>query len=219
MTTSFHRKVPCAVCGNRQEPLVVEQTTATGSPDLDTRPPMMARAMLPLAVARCPKCGCCASEVANAPESARDTVESDDYRAQLENPAYDELVNSFLCASLVQESDGSYNAAGWFALKAAWACDSVRQGDPVVCRRRALSLFRRAREKGQGFSHDAGGEETIMADIARRAELFDQVQSLHDEGMAKTPNDVVRAMLAFQLELAESKNTSCFRIQDAVNVV
>jgi hypothetical protein len=217
MTTSFHRKVACAVCGSRQEPHAIESTTATGSPDLDTRPPMMARAMLPLTVTRCSKCGYCAAEVAKAPDSARETVDSEAYRAQLANPAFDELVSTFLCASMIQESDGSYNSAGWFALKAAWACDSVRQGDPTVCRSRALSLFRRARDEEQGFSHDAGGEEAIMADVARRAGLFEDVAILHDQGMMRNPNDVVRAMLGFQRELAESKNTSCYRIQDAVN--
>lgn len=123
MTTLYHEKKRCAVCGAQHEYTSIGSTNAFGSPDLDTRPPEMQRSTIFAWVQRCPKCGFCASNISKASDQAISVIRSEAYHEQLSDPSMPELANSFLCKSIIDETAGDYGSAAWSLIHAAWVCD------------------------------------------------------------------------------------------------
>lgn len=150
MTTIYHAKATCAVCGAENEYERIGSTNAFGSPDLDTRPPEMERSTISASVQRCPECGYCASEVSAAPPEAQTVVEETEYQNQLEDPRYPDLANAFLCNAIIDQRTNSYSDATWSLIQAAWVCDDAdcREG-ATECRVRAAEMLRTAEEHGQ----------------------------------------------------------------------
>lgn len=99
--------------------------------------------------------------------------------------------------------------AGWRRLHAAWACDDAGQaGEARVKRIASLDLFDRARANGQRVMKDtAGGDEALLADLARRAGEFERAKSYLAAGRAHGDGaEFVIALLLLQEQLVLSRD-------------
>ena len=105
MTSFDEYSVTCAICDHICDVAFLTSTNSFGSPDLDSRPPSMARETLPFQLMFCEDCGYCAYDLAQAPEGAEEIVHSADYQTQLGDPSLPALSNQFLCRALVTASE------------------------------------------------------------------------------------------------------------------
>ena len=211
MTTIFEEEVTCAVCGSKQTVQAVGSTNSMGAMDLDTRPPEMQRSTMYLWVHECEECGHVAPELGAAADGAGRIVASAEYRAELANAARVKLANRFVCRALLEVKAGDRVTAGWRRLHAAWACDDADQGEEArVQRRAALELFEQARTEGQpAMKSVVGGDELLLADLARRTGAFERAAAYVAAGLAlaEVPAFVTKLLL-YQRELVMARDGS-----------
>ena len=218
MTTFANVERTCAVCGHTDEHTVLMSTSVFGAPDLDTRPPPLARLTLPMQIQCCPVCGYCAPNVSEALPEAAAEVARPEYQAQLRHPDFPYLANLFLCWSRIAEAAGRYAEAGWAAVRAAWACDDegpARAGAAVACRERAVALFESARQRGQAFAHEPGAEEAILADLLRRSGRFAEADAVAQAGLARKPPPTIARVLHYQRHLCQRRDTEAHTVDEA----
>jgi len=144
-------------------------------------------------------------------------IQSDAYQAQLRSADFPALANAFLCCSQIhQEHFGELVDAGWAAVFAAWVCDDAsNEIGAQNCRKRATVLLQRAREVGQRFSAEVGGEEAIMADLLRWSGQFELPLRLCEEGLKKNPQRIISRVLRFQKILISRSDVACHKASEA----
>ena len=101
--------------------------------------------------------------------------------------------------------------------RAAWTCDDV--GDDKAaqkCRRKAVSLLQKAKDKGQKFGTGLGVGEAIMADLLRRAGDFKEALKLCEEGLKKNPEKIAADVLEFEKLLIAKGDTSPHTVREAI---
>ena len=207
MTTLNEEKKECAICGSSSTHIEIVSTKALGSSDLDARPPEPERSTIDYWIQRCPGCGYCAPDISKGDKEMSNIILSDPYKEQLEKPEFPELANSFLCWSLIQEEESQFKIAGWTAVKAAWACDDANNNNAAqACRKRAVSLLQKAREKGQWFADRAGTEESVIIDLVRRSGQLELALNMCDERLKKEPGQFVHDILIYQKKLIEKSD-------------
>ena len=81
MTQIFPILTTCPICENEFEIIQLASTNQMGSPDLDLRPPEMARSTMDTWTHECPKCGYVASDFNQTPEITPEFVEKDEYKS------------------------------------------------------------------------------------------------------------------------------------------
>jgi len=190
-------------------------TNNMGSSDLDGRPSEMARSTMAFWIHICSKCHYIAPKISDEVEGAKEVVESEDYRAQLNREGYPKLANLFLCQAMVLRHAGQLVASGITCLHAAWACDDQELSDKAIeCRKTASDDIRQAERIGLRFTED-GFEEVILVDILRRSEQFEDAGILCIEALTGEGKDEqVLKLLAFQQGLIEKKDTGCYTAGD-----
>lgn len=199
MTTCRVEERTFFVCGEVSEHRVLQSTSAFGSSDLDTRPPYPQRYSIDMWVQRCSSCGHCAPDISEGNSDASTVVQSDSYQKQLENLDFPQLANYFLCWSLIQESLDNSRGAAWGCIHAAWACDDADNDIAAQsCRKRAVTLLRKAQEKGQSFAKQEGGEEALTVDLLRRSGQFELASRMCEEGLKKNPENMIPQTLQLQ---------------------
>lgn len=217
--TSFSEpvKVRCAVCGIETEYLDIASTnTFGGSPDLDTRPPEMARSTMFFWVSRCPKCGYCSTSVSEATPHAA-LVRSREYSCQLNDPTYPELANSFLCKALIDERSADYSAAAWSLIHAAWDCDDEEMVEPAkTCRIKAVHMIRKALASGQRVADQDGATTAIQVDLLRRAGRLDDARRLIIMQRSGIDDDFILKILDFQERLVSRGDEACHTISEVI---
>jgi hypothetical protein len=197
MTTFAEHDLRCAVCGETSRQRILASSNTVGPPDLDLRPSEMLRSAVALCIQRCPVCGYCAPDIENAPARAREVIDSETYRARLDDPKPAEAVNRYLCAALVREAVEEFRLAGWHAVEAAWVADDEgAEAAAAEARERAVSLFRRA---SLGATDDVAAHHVVLADLLRRAGRMDESREACIAGLEADP--VVRAALEYELVL------------------
>jgi hypothetical protein len=215
MTLIDFIEAKCVVCGAKDKYYEAMSTNAFGYPDLDTRPPEMARSTLQLDVQRCKNCGYCASDIKRGPKKIKQIVNSVEYQQQLNNNAYPSLSNSFLCQSIIAEHMGDYSLAGWASLKAAWACDDNSPIEAAIaCRKRASLFFVEGKKSGQQFANQQGADYLLLADLCRRSGQFEEASYHAHEGINSKPEETIKYLLNFQLDLITAKDMSCHTIDE-----
>lgn len=214
-TTFFKRQEVCAVCGDTVDVQIVASTTSFGTPDLDTRPPPLARYALSLGVVCCPKCGYCSSDVSKRIAGADSLIASVGYLSICGDSSLPELARSYLCSSFLLQASGDFAAGGWQALSAAWVCDD-RDGPAARCRMEAYRLFRRAVQTNQRFGMDIVEELTVMAEILRRAGQFEDARLLCDSATAMAALPRLEQILKYESTLIKAKDADCHTVAEAV---
>jgi len=215
VTTIFDAEVTCAVCGMKQTVQEMGSTSSFGAMDLDTRPPPLRRSTMDLWVHECGECGYVAPELATAVDGAGRIVASAEYRAELKSADRAQLANRMVCRSLLDAAAGDLKTAGWRRLHAAWACDDANATEEARTQRRAaLELFERARASGQRAMNSVeGGDEVLLADIARRVGEFERALEYCDSGLALTKvPEFVRKIVDFERALVRARDTACHNV-------
>jgi hypothetical protein len=217
VTTIFEEEVTCAVCGSKQTVHEMGSTSSFGPMDLDTRPPPLQRGTMEMWVHECTDCGFVAPELGIASDGAGRIVASADYRAELAKPGRVRQASRFVCRSLLDEAAGDLPTAGWRRLHAAWVCDDVANVEEAREQRRAaLELFERARAQGKlAMKSVAGGDQLLLADLARRSGEFEQALEFCEAGLkiAALPAFVAK-LLAFQRELVLARDVGAHTVAE-----
>lgn len=218
MTTLVAVEVTCAICGAQQAVTVVGSTNSVGPMDLDTRPPETKRSTLHAWVHECEECGYVAADLGDAAEARQTAPLWHAYLSELNRADRPRIASRFVCRSLFDEAAGQHASAGWRRLHAAWACDDAELADEArVQRLAALECFERARAAGQRVLRSVtGGDEVVLADLARRAGDFARAEAYVAAGLARAgvPTQATRWLL-FQRQLAVARDTGRHTVKEA----
>lgn len=206
-------KVGCVICGGTSLQRIIISTSMTGPSDLDMRTSYPDRGANHAYVQHCPNCDYCAYNISELicgnMGLIKSIIESEPYGFQIEDSTLPEYANYFLCRALIEEGCGNYGRAGWSALRAAWECDDKGGvGSSVRCRQRALVLLEIERQRNQTFASPEGAEEALLGDIFRRCGEFEAALVLFQQGLDKDSEGMVKAVLRFQIKLAEKRDSS-----------
>ncbi len=168
-------------------------------------------------VQRCALCGYCAPSISEAMPDTRRVVESTEYRALLEHSGFPELARSFLCSSLVFQKCGERVAAARTAVEAAWACDDEGAvAESIHCRVLAVRLLRECFSDRDSVLPDPHTGRAVIADLLRRAELFDDAIAVIDDVVEGVPGGVAK-MLAFSRLRALARDPGRYTVDDAMS--
>jgi hypothetical protein len=75
-------------------------------------------------------------------------------------------------------------------------------------------MYLMAQEMGQQFAEDDAAERMVLADLLRRAGLFDDAKEVVEE-LSRFETRVAQQVAALQLELIERGDSFCYRLEDA----
>lgn len=217
MTTLFSDTVVCAVCHEKTYVQNLGSTYSFGSSDLDTRPPLMRRSTMNIWVHACPTCGYCAADLSKASDGTFEVIESEAYqeiRTRVELPAN---ARDFLCQALIAEASGRFDKAAWPTIFVAWLCDDDEASALADhYRLQAAELIQRAEREGQFLGSDSGTNQSVLADLLRRAGKFQEAKEVAQQGLDMELSETVEQVLRFQLHLIELQDRSCRTVAEAV---
>jgi hypothetical protein len=199
----------------------IGSTNSFGAMDLDTRPPQMQRSTMSYWVHECEECGYVAAELDKFADTDAKRVATSDYREALSRGDRAKLANRFVCRALLEEAAGDLAAAGWRRLHAAWACDDEEQAEEArVQRVAALVLFENARTRGErAMKSVVGGDEVLLADIARRSGEFERALQYCAAGLALAEVPAfVTSLLMLEQDLVRARDTACHTVAEADEV-
>jgi hypothetical protein len=215
MTTFIEQRVTCAVCGHESEFHALGSTNEMGYPDLDTRPPEMARSTMIWWLQECPSCGYCSECIAQVSWGARVIVESPafaDFRAGLSE--LPDLVRVFRTAAYIASELGHHQAAFNHTLCEAWVHDDL--GDTVrasAARLNALDSFRLVSQE-EGYFDEWGDDAPVQVDLLRRAGAFDRAAEICEGVLTHTRHTGVGPIMAFELELCKKRDVEAHTMDE-----
>lgn len=219
MTTIQHQTVQCAICGAKQQGIIITSTSQFGSPELDLRPPEPERSNLPFWITRCTDCGYCAPSIAASEPGMAEIVRATTYQAQLGDTDNPELTNSFVCCGFLWEGVGRFPQAAWSLTCAAWAADGTEADEAARrCRMRAASLYERALAAGSVERERVATIRCIHVDLLRRAGAFDEALAACRQALthARDPESILRQVLAYERRLIEQRNAEAHRVDEVI---
>lgn len=127
------------------------------------------------------------------------------------------LARSFLCSSLVFQKCGERVAAARTAVEAAWACDDEGAvAESIHCRVLAVRLLRECSNDWDSVLPDPHTGRAVIADLLRRAELFDDAIAVIDDVVEGAPR-VVAKILAFSRLRALARDPGRYTVDDAMS--
>lgn len=216
MTTLYLTNKNCSVCGESNRfPLVDLSRKLTGVRDLDGRPSHIQRSLVYMWIQRCESCNYCAPDISLKCKVDPSYLNSQQYKAIMDDASFPLTAIAFRAHSYLMMSMGLFADSGWAQLCAAWVCDdNCAPANAVVCRKEALSLFRRAQEKNQEFSQSHVEENLILVDIMRRIGDFDAALGLCDEELETDHPDAIWSLLEYEKMLIEKKDANCHNESD-----
>lgn len=217
MTTLYQEKVRCGLCGSETEITSIGSTNAFGSADLDTRPPEMTRSTIFAWVQKCSECGYCASDVSKSNPGFDAIIRGTEYRRQLNDKAYPELANSFLCKAIIDREAKDYVGATWALIHAAWVCDDAEHAaEAVMCRHKATNMLVTAEEHGKQVTEQEGASTAILVDLLRRSGRLDDATRTIAERRPRIIEDIILRILDFQDVLIRKGDVSLHTISEAL---
>lgn len=175
MTTVVECIVKCALCEVGATIPVLLSNSSFGPPDLDLRPASPAREAVELMIQSCDNCGYACRDISQARPDAAAVVASDDYKKLQADRAIPASARAYLCSALLEHARGRHDLAARESLAAAWVCDDAdAHVAAVTCRLKAIDHMRAARDLDQRITPQPATEWLLIADIFRRAMLFDE---------------------------------------------
>jgi hypothetical protein len=209
MTTARDFDKKCAVCTKTSPQTVLMSTSSWGYPDLDLRPSEMQRSSMFAWLQECPHCGYVAVDIENEPGVSSELLKSDGYLACEGYEFKSDLAKRFFKHSLISKAKGDYRSQFFSLLHCAWKCDDAEDGLAVEMRKLALKSI----DKFNARSDDEKSNlKLIKADLLRRSLQFDKLISEFND--VTFDDELKNEAIAFQLELAEKKDSSCYTIED-----
>jgi hypothetical protein len=210
MTTVYLSDKQCFNCaGKSKYPLGNLTPGNVGVRDLDGRPTHILRSSVYHWIQRCPSCGYCAPDISQGEEADRAVVRSDVYIARLNDHAFPETANAFLCYGLMARGRDQFADAAWASVFAAWICDD--NGFPesaFFCRGLAIELFEAARKAGQEFADTTVQEEIYLIDLHRRRAQFDLAARRCDRALEGEHTDELLDLLYLERDLIDRRDSA-----------
>jgi hypothetical protein len=177
----------CGVCGAPAKP-AFRAPQPEIAPDLDMRPGEPARSTLRDWIQVCPRCGAAAPDLAALPQAARAVVESDAYR-MLSTSVTEETL-PFRRWALICEHSGDPAQQAEALLQAAWAADdAAAMTEPARLRTEVAALWDGTLDVELGLRR---------LDVLRRAGQFEAADAWAASMSAAGPDELARAIIAFQ---------------------
>lgn len=218
MTTVQTIEVQCSICGECNAHVVIGSTNQMGSPDLDTRPPEMARSTIRYGVKRCTSCNYCSSDLSKCEAGTAEIIRSTEYLEIVRDFEGQNVSAFYLADALISEMQNHYAKAFWGALNAAWMCDDKgRAAIAEKCRARALDLLDRATGNSEEISSQKGAAELIAVDLMRRTKRFDEARELIASIEQAGFKDVILEIAKFQGELIGQRDVRAHTISEAID--
>ena len=142
MTRLDQRIQKCAVCGTEKKVIDILSTSAFGSMDLDTRPPMMARSALVHQIQYCENCHYSNNSISSKIRGFNKVMlESKEY-LDVVNKDINRTAKAFILSGQLKSNVHDYEDAGFQYLKAAWVFDDIRdQKNGKDARKKSLEFF------------------------------------------------------------------------------
>lgn len=213
MTTVLPSVQTCGVCQQRSTQRILGSTSAFGSHDLDLRPPPLQRHTMEYWQQECPGCGYVNTDLDELLPGAVGVVRSTEFaalRAAVHEPA---LVNRFKRHALLQADDAV--KAGWSILHAAWVYDDLNRPERARRCREECADFWSTLE--YGADEPSARMRTVMVDVLRRAEHFEEAEALIEVILATGgATDHMRRALAFQRTLIAAGDTAGYTLEQAL---
>ena len=210
MSTFMDVKQKCSVCGKKSAQNIITSTNSFGSPDLDLRPPEMKRSTMPLWIHECPTCGYVAEDLSDRTAASEPWLAREPYVTCDGIPFASELAKRFYRRYLIAVLDTDTDAAYAAARNAAWASDDVGdEKSATLCRNLAAKELARLIEERPKRCE----LRVCLCDILRRAGRFDEAIAVARE--AKTSEEILKKILAFEIARAEEHSTACYTVADA----
>lgn len=198
--------IKCVLCGTENHFNVFLSSSSQGYDDLDRRPPEMYRSTMRYWVHRCSECGYCARDLNREIPGATAVVKSPEYLAQLDNPDYPKLANSFICESIIEEKAHQYGIATISMLAATWACDDANMNNAAIaCRKRAVDLILLQEKNTKITDWDA----VLLVDLLRRTGQFEQAQKAIAERRSMIKDKRFLKILNYETMLLNNQDTAC----------
>lgn len=210
MTTVFMSDRDCYFCGATSKfPQGNLTMGSVGLRDLDGRPTHILRSSVYLWIQRCPSCGYCAPEISEGDRGDLTVLQGERYRSQLNDHAFPETANAFLCHTLVMEARSFWADAAWASVFAAWICDDNDYPESAkLCRMKAIDYFIAARKEGIGFAETPLQEELYLIDLYRRSGEFSDANKRCEAAINLKPDDQLLDLLYLEKDLIEKKDSS-----------
>ncbi len=214
----FEEEVSCGICGTKSTQTKIASTNVFGSPDLDTRPPEMARSTIYHKIQRCPSCGYCASDISTYSSSAKHIIESPDYQTCVYNESMPAVGASFMALSYEKQQMKEYADSVWAAIHAAWICDDAKSDAAARdCRLRAVSMIEKGKEVSQTIADHPGTSEAITVDLMRRAGMFQEAVALAEKTVTRDIEEIIKQVLTFEIELIAKKDIEAHTVSEIMS--
>ena len=175
---------------------------------MDLRPSEMKRSSMFTWLQECPHCGYITVDIEDEPDVPADFLKNDDY---LTCEGYEfkyNLAKRFYRHSLISKAEGDCRSQFFSLLHCAWACDDAEDDIAVEMRKLALKSV----DKFNLISSEKDNLKLIKADLLRRSLQFDEV--IHEFKDITFEDELKDNVIAFQLELAAKKDSTCYTIED-----
>ena len=211
MTTIRKIEQKCPVCKKPSLVSVLTSTSTWGYPDLDLRPAEMQRSSMFAWLAECPHCGYVSGNFNNATEITKEFLQGDDYRSLEGFEFKSDLSKRFYRAYLIARELNDARKCFFNLLHCAWKCDDAEDANAMEIRKKALSYI---------DEFEAGEDEKrnllcMKADLLRRSGQFDElIDNFTGVKIGEEPHDRI---IAFQIEKASAKDTTCYTVEDVIN--
>ncbi len=213
----FNEDVECCICGEKSNHMVIASTNSFGSPDLDTRPPMMRRSTIYNSIQRCPSCGYCSPDLSECSNMTKKIVNSKEYQNIIVSSEMPEIAASFLALSYEKEKQQDYSDSAWRAINAAWICDDENKLElSTKCRRQAVTLIANANKYGQKIADQAGVSEAITIDLMRRSGMYKEALELSATMKAEDIEEIIMQVIQYEVKLIAKQDIGAHTVSEAL---
>lgn len=133
-------------------------------------------------VMRCKCCWYCSGDLADVIKWAKEIINIEEYKKQLDNQENPEYVNTLLCYSMLCEKVEDYFKCGFNNLEVAWQFDYKDIPEKYIeYRLKALSFFEKDIQKLYELSDNDWTWKIIHIDLLRRTRQFDKAMKVLNE--------------------------------------
>ncbi len=212
MTILSYREMRCAICKkkSKQAKAFLSLHTSISPYELDFKP-FNIPITFELKCRFCPHCGYAAPDIRKKLENAEIVMKKRKYKMQANNKKFPQTANALMCYSIYLEYHKKYGEAALHSLEAAWVCENEEKINlSKICRKRFLSLFKKAKEKGQKVFMNEIVEDAIIIDALRRIRHFKEALK-KDYGK---DNNSGKKLIKFQIELIKKKDSKIHEMEE-----
>jgi len=201
----------CFVCGTKSMQILLLSTNSHGAPDLDLRPPGMARRTMRYWVEECPHCGYVNGAVREKTGVTEEWLKREEYVGCSGIPFQSELAKRFYKHYLISKADGEKEEAFYAALCAAWASDDERDKEgAVLCRRAAIEEVELLL-RGNPYNIDW---KIQRVDMMRRAGMFEE--AVKECATLDMEDETLQKIVALECDRAKAEDARCYTLADAL---